>query len=556
MKLWWELSKRWLKQHRWLSLSAILLAALTVFAGVGLLGVAGWFLTSAFIVGTLATFNVFIPSALVRGLSLLRIVSRYVERVVGHHVTLGLQSALRSESFARIARLEPGQLAQFRDGDLVARLISDIDRLDTFFLLLIAPIAAGSLAGLFFSWVLGQFLPFFAWVVLLGVAVAIVVLPFWLARWTAVTGQSVQEDFAVLRAIAHDSFVAHSDLAVFQAYSRVLNEFETVLSKNAIAADKLNAGASLGALLQQLLMGLLIFLLFILGGIAFNEEQLSAAVWVGFIFGLFGLFEVFAPIMRGASQLGAIRAASKRLHALDGDLKIASQAQKRSILALPEEPLNLSVRNLKLRYNQHWVLKDLSFNLQAGQHMVIHGLSGSGKTTLLQCLMQMLSYEGKICYGDKNLAKVQKQGVFRHFAYLSQHSPVFLGTVRENLKIGDPQASDEQMWDALQAVQLASHIRKTGGLSSWLGEGGNRLSVGQNRRLCVARILLYPAHFWLLDEPTAGLDEPTAQALMRDIQKLAKNRSLIVVSHAKMPEDFAHTQYELVAGVLRKKTSK
>src|SRR5690625_7939647 len=110
-----------------MSLGAVLLAALTIFAGVGLLCVAGWFLTTAFLVGTLATFKVFIPSALVRGLSLLRIVSRYLEREVGHHVTVDLQSEVRNQSFARIVRLHPAQLARLRGGDLVARLIDEID---------------------------------------------------------------------------------------------------------------------------------------------------------------------------------------------------------------------------------------------------------------------------------------------------------------------------------------------------------------------------------------------------------------------------------------------
>src|SRR5690625_7780468 len=110
MKLWWQLSRQWLRQHWFISIGAILLTTVTIFAGVGLLGVAGWFLTTAFLVGTLATFNVFIPSALVRGLSLLRIVSRYLERVVGHHVSLELQSEARSQSFGGLGSLQSGQL--------------------------------------------------------------------------------------------------------------------------------------------------------------------------------------------------------------------------------------------------------------------------------------------------------------------------------------------------------------------------------------------------------------------------------------------------------------
>lgn len=549
MKLWWQLCRQWLRAHWVMSLGAVLLAALTIFAGVGLLGVAGWFLTTAFLVGALASFNVFIPSALVRGLSLLRIVSRYIERVVGHHVTLELQSVVRSQSFARIAALRPEQLARFRDGDLVARLVGDIDRLDTFFLLLVTPVIAGLLAGSFFSWVLGLFLPWVAWAVLLGVALAIVLAPYWVARRSAVAGQQVQEGFAQLRAIVHDSMVAHSDLIVFQAQSRVQDEFEALLQQTARAADRLHAQASLGTLLQQLLMGALLLLLLVVGGVAHEQVEMSAAMWVGLLFGLLGLFEVFAPVMRGAAELGAVHAASRRLHALQSQ-QPATPAVQRQVVELPDTVQPLVVQDLRVRYGATEVLKAVNFELLPGQRMVIQGLSGSGKTTLLSSLMQIIAYEGHIFYGAEDLAHIAPECIYPHFALLSQHSPVFMGTVRYNLQLGNPRATDEQLWDALQAVQLKSHIEAIGGLDSWIGEGGNSLSVGQNRRLCLARIVLSPARLWLLDEPTAGLDKATAEALWHDLRALTQARSMIVVTHAELPADFAHERYRLLGGVL------
>lgn len=553
MRLWWQLCKDWLRQHWFISIGAILLTGVTIFAGVGLLSVAGWFLTSAFLVTAMANFNYFIPSALVRGLSILRIVSRYLERVVGHQVTLNLQSEVRSRSFARIAHLRPAQLAQFRDGDLVARLVGDIDRLDAFFLLLVAPMIAGGIAGLFFSWVLGMFLPWVAWVVLFSTAVAIVVLPYWLARHSALDGQQVQQGFADLRAIAHDSFVAHSDLAVFQAEQRVLEQFSHSLKKNAHAADRLNAHSSLGTLIQQLLMGALVFLLLVIGGLAQGQAEITAPMWVGLIFGLMGLFEVFAPVMRGASELGAVHAASARLQALQPETSITHDSSTQRIIdVLPEQAQDLKVTDLSVAYRDSAVLHGLAFSLAAGQRMVIQGLSGSGKTTLLQALMQMVPYKGQIHYGATDLAQVQEQALYQRFAYLSQHSPVFLGTVRYNLQLGNPQASDDELWAALKAVQLEEHVRQLGGLDSWIGEGGNTLSVGQSRRLCLARIVLYPASLWLLDEPTAGLDDETAAALMHDLECLSRGRSVIVVTHNPLPETFTRQIYGLIGGRLVK----
>ena len=145
----------WFVQRRRSLAGALLLAILTLAAGMGLLSVAGWFLTAAFLAGASISFDLFAPSALVRGLALLRIVFRYGERVVGHAATLDLLADIRGTVFARIMRLSPGQLAGYQGGDLVARLVGDIDALDTLFLQVIAPILTAVIMGLVFSLVLG-----------------------------------------------------------------------------------------------------------------------------------------------------------------------------------------------------------------------------------------------------------------------------------------------------------------------------------------------------------------------------------------------------------------
>ena len=205
MRIWWQLTRSWLKAHRSLALLALLLALSTVFAGIGLLAVAGWFLTGAFLAGSTLFFNLFAPSALVRGLSMWRIASRYAERVVGHHVTLGVQAQLRTESFSRLASYTPAQLAAYRDGDLVARLIGDIERLDLVFLLLIAPAFTALVAGATISLVMGAILPSFGWLALLVLFLASAVLPYLLAKRTAVVGRKAQQLQADLRALTHDA---------------------------------------------------------------------------------------------------------------------------------------------------------------------------------------------------------------------------------------------------------------------------------------------------------------------------------------------------------------
>src|SRR5690625_7576198 len=180
--------------------------------------------------------------------------------------------------------------------------------------------------------------------------------------------------------------------------------------------------------------------------------------------------------------------------------------------------------------------------------MVIQGLSGSGITTLLHALMQIIPYQGQIMYGYTDISQVQEQALYQHFAYLSQHSLVLLGTVSYKLQLGDPNASDETLWAALKAVQLADHIHKIGGLDSWIGEGGNTLSAGQNRRLCLARIVLCPVQLWLLDETTGGVDEDSATALLTDLENLSREHSVSVVTHNQLPDTSAHLTYPGVDG--------
>src|SRR5690606_19354816 len=134
---------------------------------------------------------------------------------------------------------------------------------------------------------------------------------------------------------------------------------------------------------------------------------------------------------------------------------------------------------------------------------------------------------------------------------LSQDSPVFLGTVRDNLRIGDPDADDEMLWRALDQAGLAADIRAlSAGLDQWVGEGGRTLSAGQARRLCLARVLLTDAALVVLDEPTEGLDPEAEQAFFRELPRILQGRSLLLVTHAEVPLGVADAHWRLHDGHL------
>lgn len=551
MKMWWSLAGKWIKEHKLLTFIALLLALSTVFAGIGLLVVAGWFLTAAFLTGGTAAFNIFAPSAMIRGFSMWRIASRYGERIMGHHVTLDLQAEIRTKSFERLASLKPAQLAQYRDGDLITRLLNDIERLDSFFLLLVAPLFTAIVFGAFFSVLMGAFLPVLGWVLLVVLCLAAGVLPYLTAQRTANAGFDVQTAQSELRAFAHDAIVAHTDLLVFNVASQAQQQFELTAQRVANAQKRLAAASSFATMLQHLLMGALILALLWLGADAYSRFELEAPIWVGLLLGALGLFEILAPIMRGAAGLGAVQAAASRLQEINVSAQSKSESTVVCYQSMPEQG-TLQLENVSLSYDSGLaVLESIDLTVRQGERISIEGMSGSGKTTLLLAIMQIYPLQtGSIYYGGADLTQVDPKQLYQRFAFLTQHSAVFMGTIRHNLLLGDPDATEEQLWQVLEQVRLADQVQQMGGLDVWVGEGGSTLSTGQVRRLSLARTLLTPASVWLLDEPTAGLDRATAEAWLKDLHHLAKNRTVIMVTHARLPAGVVQQRYYLVNGRL------
>ncbi len=215
-------------------LLALFCALATVAAGVGLLGVSGWFLTGAALAGAGSVFNLFAPSSLVRGLSFLRIVSRYADRVVGHSATLRLLADLRAMVFAALIRLTPRQLARYRSGDLVARMTGDVDALDTVFLFVLAPLATAILAGAVLTAVLGLWVPAAALAFALALLTACVAVPLWLLRAARKPGAAAQESAAGLRAATLDAVDGPADMVALQAQAQTLAHFERLCEASAL----------------------------------------------------------------------------------------------------------------------------------------------------------------------------------------------------------------------------------------------------------------------------------------------------------------------------------
>ncbi|MBJ7516455.1 MAG: ATP-binding cassette domain-containing protein, partial [Stenotrophomonas sp.] len=197
------------------------------------------------------------------------------------------------------------------------------------------------------------------------------------------------------------------------------------------------------------------------------------------------------------------------------------------------------------------VLDRVDLLLEPGRRIAIRGDSGSGKTTLSSLLLRLYDpTSGRITHGGNDIRHYAQDDWHRQLAWLPQHAPVFAGSVSDNLRLGDPDASDAALWAMLERVRLGDWAREVGGLQGWVGENGATLSAGQARRLALARALLRGAPVLVLDEPTEGLDVDAAHALLADLPALLEGRSLLVITHDPLPAGVVDQVYRLQAGRL------
>lgn len=531
-------------------LLALLLSLVVLAAGVALLGTSGWFITSAALTTAGLAFNLFVPSALVRAFSFIRILARYGERLAGHDATLRVLADIRGWLFARLFPRLPLSDRSLRHGDLVSRLTADVDALDTAFLVAIGPIVAALVIGGAVTAVLAWLLPAAALVYGACVTAAVLLVPAGLVIVSRGAGSAVVTRAAAARAAILDGIEGHADLVLFGVCGVARADFHATAQLLADARGRLATLTALAGFGVQALAAIALTGALWLGLEAFTAGQIDGPVLAGLLLAIAGSFEATSVIVRSVGKLTTAIAAAERLTAIaNAPVTIADPAAP---AALPMD-ITIAIDDLTFAYDGGApVLGNLSLTVAPGEHVAITGPSGSGKSSLLALLLRLVEPQaGRIALGGTALTALRQADIHAGMALLSQDSPLFNDTIRANLLIARTGADDAALWAALTAAGIEPYVRALPqGLDTLVGEGGRTVSVGQARRLCLARVLLSDAKVLLLDEPTTGLDRTAEVAFFEMLHLAAKGRMVIVVTHAAIPEGTMDRVLTLRDGVL------
>ncbi|AIW18509.1 heme ABC transporter ATP-binding protein/permease CydC [Vibrio coralliilyticus] len=520
------------KKH-WFGLSlGMLLAFLTLFASIGLLTLSGWFLSAAAVAGlTIAreTFNYMLPGAFVRGFAMGRTAGRWGERVVSHNATFKLLTDLRIFFFSKLAPLIPGRVSNLRDADLLNRLVADIDAMDHVYLRLVSPMVVGTLGILgltalicWFDMELGLTLGAILMALLL-------IWPVLFYKLGKTNGAELTQNKADLRIATLDWLQGYSELTLFGAEERYRN---AILNVQERLLKNQHFNAHFAGLAQALLMlanGWTIVLMLWLAadGVGGNMPDPMVALVV---FATMASVELLMPIAGAFQHLGQTLTSARRLNDIilsEPDVQFPEQNTQH------DNTYSIEYENVTFRYpdGDSNTLQDISLQIPAKHRIAVVGQTGSGKSTLMQLLNRYWdTQQGDIKIAGQSIRHWSESQLRQTISVVSQRVDILNGTLRDNVLMASPDASDEILSESLTKVGLEKLLDDQG-LDTWLGDGGRQLSGGEKRRIGIARALLHNGPILLLDEPTEGLDKQTEQQIMQLFEQHFEDKTVVFITH-------------------------
>ena len=534
--------------QRWRLAAAALFGVIAAASTVALLGTSGWLISYAAELPPVLSLSV--AAVMVRSFALSRSVFRYLERLVGHDAAFRGLTDLRVTIYERLERLSPVGLLRFGRGDLLARLVADVDAALDLPLRVVLPWVQAALVS-------AATVAFLAWLVpgaglALGIVLVLglVVVPWIVARIAARTERRLAPTRGALSASVVSSLDGAADLLAFGAVDAALADIARRDGELTVVAKRESAGLGLGVGLSTALQGLAVVACLVAAIPAVVDGRIGPA-WLA-VAALLPLaaYDIVATLPTSALAYQRVRGSAERLNeVLDAPDPVHDP---READPMPRPPLPLRCRGLEAAWTDEPVLRGIDLDLGAGERIAVVGPSGAGKSTLAMVLLRFLDYSGSVELSGTELRALDGDAVREEVGLLTQDAHIFDTTVRENLHLGAPRATDDELRAVLARVGLAgwlTHLPR--GLDTDLGPHGAAISGGERQRLALARLLLAERRLLVLDEPTEHLDPQAADALTDDLLTVTAGRSTLLITHRLHGLDRVDRVVVLIAGQVR-----
>lgn len=530
MKITWRLLS-FLKPFTGWVLLSILISAATIASGIGLLGTSAYLISRAALHPSIADLQVAIVGVRFFGIS--RGIFRYLERLTSHTVNFHLLARLRVWVYQVVEPLVPANTPGISSGDLLNRVISDVDTLENFYVRVVSPYTAAGLTIIGMGWFIGRIDPTLGMVLVTGMLFCGLLIPLaalWLGRKP---GQAIIAARAGWSAKFIESVQGIGDLTAFNRISDTIRDLDLFNRQiHTAQVHQVRGGAWVNAS-NNLLTSLTVAAVLWLAVPLVTNGALEGFLLPVLIMLVLASFEAVTPLAQAAHVHSATQQAGARLFELEKITPAVTNPQ--TPLTIKDQPHIVDMRKLKFEYlaGEPAVLRGIDLTLEPGKKTAVVGPSGAGKSTISNLLLRLWDYDqGEILFDGIDHRLYCAEEIRRHFTVISQTTYIFNTSVRQNLRLAGPESGDDDFLHVLQQSGLDEWLEASpDGLDTWVGEHGIRLSGGERQRLAIARALLRDTPFVILDEPTANLDAVTEAGLVDRLHTLLKNKSVLWITH-------------------------
>ena len=523
----WKLLFAVLSPAKWSLVLALIFTFLTVFMNVGLLTVSSWLLASAALQPGLTYLSLAIVGVRFFGVS--RAVCRYFERYTSHRMAFQGLYGLRLWFYAHLEPLAPAILKRFGAGDMLGRIMGDIEVLQFFYLrTLIPPVAAIAMTVLVAYGVStiddSLVMPILMAALVLGVVVPLVVYAHNKQSLRAIGPQ--QGDY---KALLSDTMDSLEDVISYGNENLVYKRIQQMMRHVDGHKGTIDRGMNLGNTLFLGGVQLTVVVVAIMAANALTGAWASVMVAVAAI-GTQAWFEALQPMIAAVHHGAESKVATSRLIALANEpLPVVEPLEPK-----PFNPnRDITFTNVSFGYDDaHTIYENLRLDIKQGQSIAIVGASGSGKTTLFNMLERLYDYNGSIHVGDVELKDISMDTWRNALGTITQDTYIFHASFGDNIRLARPEATADELEQAIHRASLQNVVDKlSDGIHTIVGSGGHGLSGGERQRVALARLFLRNPQIVLLDEPLEGLDQVTRKALHRDLMHYVEGKTCLYITH-------------------------